>query len=108
MRFCFVATAASASKLQEYIHCHNNIWLEVSHGLKAAGIRSLTIHTVPNTLQLVMVVETEGNLTVEQATGPNSDYRKNDTARRWEEMMATEFHSGWTLCSQIHTSDNWP
>ena len=44
---CFVTTITD-EKLPGYRHHHDNIWPEVAAGLRAAGIASLKIYSMPS------------------------------------------------------------
>mmetsp|Transcript_31243 Transcript_31243/g.38030 ORF Transcript_31243/g.38030 Transcript_31243/m.38030 type:complete len:121 (-) Transcript_31243:146-508(-) len=101
------ASIIDEEKMIEYIQHHDNIWPEVKSGLKKAGILNLHIYRVPNTLQLIMIIEVEYNLDLDQALGEGSDYRTCPIAQKWEEMMDDDFHGGWKRTDKIHSSDNW-
>eukprot|EP00298_Acanthocystis_sp_HF-20_P028434 c7160_g1_i1.p1 GENE.c7160_g1_i1~~c7160_g1_i1.p1 ORF type:complete len:120 (-),score=43.02 c7160_g1_i1:42-377(-) len=106
-RHVFVAELHEG-KYEEYRKHHDNIWPEVSSGLKKAGINHLSIYLVPQTNKMVMTIETTPGLDLAAATGPGSNYRLNEKCKEWEEMMATQFHGGWTKCTEIHSSEkNW-
>jgi len=104
---CFVTTITD-EKLPGYRHHHDNIWPEVAAGLRAAGIASLKIYSMPsgkpgiNTL--VMNIETDGNINLSAATGPGSKYRSDPKCKEWEELMDSDFHGGWTEAKLIHNS----
>eukprot|EP00428_Durinskia_dybowskii_P069126 CAMPEP_0170404754 /NCGR_PEP_ID=MMETSP0117_2-20130122/26804_1 /TAXON_ID=400756 /ORGANISM="Durinskia baltica, Strain CSIRO CS-38" /LENGTH=165 /DNA_ID=CAMNT_0010661799 /DNA_START=50 /DNA_END=543 /DNA_ORIENTATION=+ len=67
-RHCFF-TEVKDGRLQEYLDYHDNIYPEVAAGLRAAGVTQLTIFNVPCTRQLVMYIETAGDLDFGRATG---------------------------------------
>lgn len=84
-----------------YKRHHSGVWPEIEAGLAAAGVETISIWSDPSD-------ECKLFLYCEQAedalpTGPGSAYRANDTVRKWEETMETEFHSGWTPCNEWYT-----
>ena len=108
MRYVNVAMLRP-DKVEFYRHYHDNIYPEVAAGLRASGVTSLSIYQVPSTTQLVLILEAPDSVVLDTALGPGSVYRSNSRVKEWEEMMETEFHSGWTRCEMIHSSDvNWP
>jgi len=40
-------------------------------------------------------------------TGPNSEYFQDPKCREWEELMDADFHGGWQLMDNIHSSLDW-
>lgn len=103
-RHTFVAECKK-EKLQEYIDMHNKIYPEVVAGLRKVGVTSLRIYLVPGTSTLFMSIVTAGNLDFVKAVGVGSQYRAEPRIKEWEEMMATDYHSGWTELKEIHSSE---
>ena len=92
-------------KEQAYIDEHDNIYPEVSQGLRAAGV--VNLHIWKDRLSLYMFVEMEGGKDL-SILGKGSDYRNgSQRIKEWEEKMETDFHGGWTEVREIHSSDNW-
>ena len=92
-------------KEQAYIDEHDNIYPEVTSGLRSAGV--INLHIWKDGLQLYMLIEMDDDKDLSMF-GEGSCYRKS--SRRvveWENKMAAEFHSGWTSIEEIHTSDDW-
>lgn len=100
-----MVTEVKEGKLDGYRRHHDEIWPEVAAGLRAAGVRQLTIFNVPDSRRLCMYIEMAGNVDLGHATGPGSRYRQDSRCKEWEEMMDAEFHGGWTTCDEIHASD---
>jgi len=103
-RFLLKSTLKSG-KEQQYIDEHNNIYPEVSSGLRSAGV--LHLHIWKDGLSLYMMIEMENGKDLTML-GEGSEYRKSSPrVQEWELKMASEFHEGWTQIDEIHTSDNW-
>ena len=101
----FLKAALRPEKEQAYIDEHDNIYPEVSSGLRSAGVINLYIWK--DGLQLFMLIEMEDGKDL-SVFGEGSDYRKSSPrVVEWEDKMATEFHSGWTQVEEVHSSDNW-
>jgi len=104
-RYCF-STVVKADKIEAYKEHHDNIWPEVAGGLRKAGITQLTTWQIPGTNRLVMYITTAGNVDLAAATGPDSEYRKDPVAKKWEELMCSFFEGGeWAQLDEIHASD---
>ena len=127
-------TSCKPEKFEEYVNFHDNIWPEVAHGLlNVAGVRHLNIYHVPGTPgTLCMVIETDPQIApkwlleeikagknagqpdaiadgenakgLDSITGPDSEYMKDATAKKWEDFMCADFHGGWTECVRVHSS----
>ncbi|KAL3779445.1 hypothetical protein HJC23_012722 [Cyclotella cryptica] len=92
-------------KEQQYVDEHNNIYPEVSSGLRSAGV--INLHIWKDGLSLYLMVEMEEGKDL-SALGEGSDYRNScPRIQEWEVKMETEFHGGWTQIEEIHSSDNW-
>ena len=92
-------------KEQAYIDEHDNIYPEVTKGLRSAGI--INLHIWKDGLSLFMVIEMEEGKDLSML-GDGSKYRNSSPRiQEWEEKMETEFHSGWTEIKMIHSSDIW-
>ncbi|KAL7522394.1 hypothetical protein ACHAWX_007173, partial [Stephanocyclus meneghinianus] len=92
-------------KEQQYIDEHNNIYPEVSSGLRSAGV--INLHIWKDGLTLYMMIEMEEGNDL-SALGEGSEYRNScPRIQEWEVKMETEFHGGWTQIAEIHSSDNW-
>jgi len=97
-------TEMKKGKEAEYKQYHDNIWPEVAAGLRTAGVASLRIYQRPGTRTIVLTAELSG-VDFDTATGPNSQYMKNKRCAEWENLMNAEFHGGWTLLEEIHSSE---
>mmetsp|Transcript_98 Transcript_98/g.276 ORF Transcript_98/g.276 Transcript_98/m.276 type:complete len:110 (+) Transcript_98:171-500(+) len=104
---CFITNIKSSELLSEYVHHHDNIYPEVTSGLRSAGVLSLEINVVPKTLTLIMTITTRANVDLDAALGPGSAYREIARCKEWEELMDSRFHGGWDKCEEIHSSENW-
>jgi len=94
-------------KEQPYIDEHDNIYIEVSSGLKKAGVKDLHIWRKGVTKEIFMFINIEEGLG-KVTLGENSEYlRSHERVREWKTKMATDFHKGWTEMTEIHTSDKW-
>ena len=62
----------------------------------------MTIYNVPETKDLVMYITTAGPIDFGKAIGEGSPYKENIKAKEWHDLMAQDFHSGWTSCTEIH------
>ena len=92
-------------KEQQYIDEHDNIYPEVTKGLRAAGVTNLHIWKDGLSLYLFIDMVEGKDLTV---LGVGSEYRKSSARiQEWEEKMSSEYHSGWSEIEEIHSSDNW-
>lgn len=103
-RFLMTATL-KRDKEQQYIDEHDNIYPEVTKGLRAEGITNLHIWKDGLSLYLFIDMVDGKDLSV---LGVGSEYRNSSVRiQEWETKMETEFHSGWTEIKEIHSSDNW-
>ena len=57
-----------------YIHEHDNIYMEVSSGLKKAGVQNLHIWRKDGTNEIFMYIEIDGGKDIATALGENSEY----------------------------------
>lgn len=98
-------------KLEEYIRMHNNIYPEVQQGLRDCGVMQLTIFKsnlpgVDGGTHICLYATTADGIDLGEVTGKGSAYRKSHKrVEEWETMMETEFHAGWVLMEEIHSSD---
>jgi len=99
-------TIIKDGKLDEYRKYHDEIWPEVAAGLRTCGVTQLTIFLVPDdSRRLIMYITTAGAIDLGKATGPGSKYREDPKCKEWEDLMDADFHGGWTVCTEIHSSD---
>ena len=70
-RYCFI-TEVKEGKLDEYRHCHDNVFPEVAAGLRAAGMTQLTIFQAPGTNTIVVYITTAGPIDLGKAVPPSS------------------------------------
>mmetsp|Transcript_12681 Transcript_12681/g.28108 ORF Transcript_12681/g.28108 Transcript_12681/m.28108 type:complete len:106 (+) Transcript_12681:388-705(+) len=101
----FMKATLRPEKEQAYIDEHDNIYPEVSSGLKAAGV--VNLHIWKDGLSLYMLIEMKDGCDL-SVFGEGSEYRKSSPrVVEWEDKMATEFHGGWTQIQEVHSSDSW-
>jgi len=75
---------------QPYIDEHDNIYIEVSSGIKKAGVRDLHIWRKGTTNEIFMFIDMEEGKDMKVALGENSEYlRSHERVREWETKMAT-------------------
>ena len=104
-RFMF-SCQVKAECLADYKDKHDNIWVEVAGGLRAAGVHRLTTWQLPGTNRLGMLIETAGALALDKVCGTESAYQQDPVARQWEALMNSYFEGGsWTQMGEIHASD---
>ena len=73
--------------------------------MNTIGVTALNIYRVPGTDNLVMSIQTAGNVDLPKATGPGSKYREVARCKEWENFMENDFHGGWTQLTEVHSSD---
>jgi len=104
-------TYCDPKKLTDYIDRHNNIYPEVCDGLRNAGVLSLHIwvgDSHKGEIFMHIIFDGSNGETLDDAIGPDSDYRKTGgKILEWEDDMTTNYHAGWTTMPMIHDSANW-
>lgn len=83
MRHCFCLDLKNNPDLiAEYEQYHRNVWPEVLHSLRHAGIHSAQIYRW--TYRLFMILETEPDFSFEEK---NRIDQENQKVKEWEELM---------------------
>ena len=99
LRYMF-RTAVKQDKLDLYKKHHSKVWQSVEDGLRASGVKLLTIWAPKdggNVLQ--MYIETNGE-DLSKITGPGT----KGYVPEWEELMQSFFEKGeWVLMEEVYT-----
>jgi len=68
--------------IAEYEKCHKNVWPEIIHSIKEAGIDTLDIYRTGN--RMFMIIEAGHNFSFEKKAAADA---ANPKVQEWEELM---------------------
>ncbi len=68
--------------IAEYEAWHRNVWPEILHSIRAAGIEQMEIHRVNN--RLFMIMEVNDDFSFEKKGAADAS---NEKVQQWEQLM---------------------
>ena len=82
-RICYACDLKEDPKLiQEYIHYHQNVWLEIKESIRVAGVVDMEIYQVFN--RLFMIMEVGEDFSPDLKAHIDSE---NPIVQKWEQLM---------------------
>jgi L-rhamnose mutarotase len=104
-RLIMFRTRIKKEKLEAYVRHHMAVWPEVENGLRAHGVRLLSIHRPKDgSNEFNMFIELDPGVDMQRDLGPGSSYRADSRVQTWETAMCTYFEiGGWEELAELYT-----